>query len=353
MTGLRSENELPGFSLAWGKTTGEAAFQEWSDTVSTIFDLDATADSIAQFRFGFSAWHLGSLVLGVSQSDRIRFERRSATIARSSIDHFLVQVYQTGGLVGEVEGNTVDVAPRDVWILDLAREASIRETDFRSINLAIPRNLLAPFVKNPDGLHGLKISEATPLGGMLSRYLIDLAGQAAQMSQAEAASIAESTIHLVAGCAGPGRNATEAVRTGVTTISLTAIRRFIDASLGNPALDVDLICRQFGLSRATLYRLCEPLGGVHAHIRRRRLARCFKDLVSPGENALRISQIAFRYGFSDEATFSRAFRSTYGLSPSEARAEGYRHFARVMAGEQGTGANEADLSRWIVELMKL
>ncbi len=326
------QNSLPGLILPWGETRGEAAFQAWSETVATIFELDADREAIADFRFGFSAWHLGSLVLGVSQSDSIRFARRSQTIARSSIDHYLVQVYHTGGLVAQTEGEEVEVAPGDVWILDLARETKIEETRFRSTNLAIPRNLLAPLLKDPDGLHGLRLTKASPLGNMLSRYLTDLARQAPSMTVGEAASIAESTIHLVAGCAGPGHEARSITRNGFAVASLASIRRYIDAQLQNPALDVDLICREFALSRATLYRLCEPLGGVQAHIRRRRLARCFKELVTPSQNAARISQIAFRWGFSDEATFSRAFRAMYGLSPSEARTEGYKCFARMMLG---------------------
>ncbi len=178
MGSAHPDNRLPGLILPWGETTGEAAFQAWSETVATIFDLDVDRQGIADFRFGFSAWHLGSLVLGVSQSDAIRFARRSQTIARSSIDHYLIQVYHDGGLVAETEGEMVDVQPGDVWILDLAREAKIHETRFRSTNLAIPRNLLAPLLKDPDGLHGLKVPHGTPLGSMLSRYLEDLGRQA-------------------------------------------------------------------------------------------------------------------------------------------------------------------------------
>ncbi len=267
------QNSLPGLILPWGETRGEAAFQAWSETVATIFELDADREAIADFRFGFSAWHLGSLVLGVSQSDSIRFARRSQTIARSSIDHYLVQVYHTGGLVAQTEGEEVEVAPGDVWILDLAREAKIEETRFRSTNLAIPRNLLAPLLKDPDGLHGLRLTKASPLGNMLSRYLTDLARQAPSMTVGEAASIAESTIHLVAGCAGPGHEARSITRNGFAVASLASIRRYIDAQLQNPALDVDLICRSSpsqgrpsiaSANRSAGFRLTSGAGGSRA-----------------------------------------------------------------------------------------
>ncbi len=54
------------------------------------------------------------------------------------------------------------------------------------------------------------------------------------MTLAEAASIAESTIHLVAGCAGPSHEARSITRNGFAVASLAAIRRYIDAQLHNP-----------------------------------------------------------------------------------------------------------------------
>ncbi len=100
------------------------------------------------------------------------------------------------------------------------------------------------------------------------------------------------------------------------------------------------------------YRLCEPLGGVHAISGGAGLRAAFQELVTPGPNPARISQIGFRWGFSDEASFSRAFRAMYGLSPSEARAEGYVHYARIAFGESGNPAGESELSKWIRDLMK-
>jgi AraC-like DNA-binding protein len=344
--------KIPGLILPWGKTTGEAAFQEWSETVATIFDLDAEKSSVDNFKFGFSAWHLGSLVLGVSQSDPIRFRRTAQTIAKSSIDHYLVQVYQTEGLTSSTEGEDIHVAPGDVWILDLARTSEINETRFKSVNLAIPRSLLEPLVKDPDGLHGLKLDRQTPLGCMLSRFLVDLAELAPQMTITEAASVAESTIQLIAGCAGPNIGAKDLVRGGFANATLTALKRFIDDQLSNPSLGVDLLCKQFGMSRASLYRLSEPLGGIHAYIRQRRLARCFQELVKPAAAVARISQVAFRWGFADEATFSRAFRDAYGLSPSEARGEGLRLYAGLLDNPRTGAPGETELSRWIRSLMR-
>jgi AraC-like DNA-binding protein len=50
-------------------------------------------------------------------------------------------------------------------------------------------------------------------------------------------------------------------------------RRFFDTHLTSPALEADMLVGNFGLSRASLYRLFSPIGGVAAYIRRERLRR--------------------------------------------------------------------------------
>ncbi len=70
MSNPQSVGELPCLILPWGKSSGESAFQEWSETVATIFDLDATPESIDDFRFGFSAYHWARLCLASAKAIR-------------------------------------------------------------------------------------------------------------------------------------------------------------------------------------------------------------------------------------------------------------------------------------------
>lgn len=74
------------------------------------------------------------------------------------------------------------------------------------------------------------------------------------------------------------------------------------------------------MSRATLYRLFESIGGIAAYIQSRRLARAYAALVRPAHRHRRLYDIALDWGFVSEAHFSRSFRRAFGLSPSEARA---------------------------------
>lgn len=55
------------------------------------------------------------------------------------------------------------------------------------------------------------------------------------------------------------------------------------------------------------------------YIRRRRLEECARIFANPLQSARSISWVAFEYGFSNIAHFSKSFREQYGRSPSEYR----------------------------------
>ena len=74
-----------------------------------------------------------------------------------------------------------------------------------------------------------------------------------------------------------------------------------------------------GLSRSTLYRLFESVGGVAAYIQRERL-RAARDALCSPDNIRPIHAIAEACGFADASVFSRAFRHAFGCSPRDARA---------------------------------
>jgi AraC-like DNA-binding protein len=96
--------------------------------------------------------------------------------------------------------------------------------------------------------------------------------------------------------------------------SLVTVCRFVEANLGARDLGVDKLARTFGLSRASLYRLFAPVGGVASYIRTRRLARARQELTAPGLEDRRIGPIAYRAGFHSIPAFNAPFvRPTVAL----------------------------------------
>ena len=166
-----------------------------------------------------------------------------------------------------------------------------------------------------------------------------------QIKRATAAEMDELVTGVVALAApvialsSSGRTSTSRSVVAAPLESFGSIARFIEANLASRELRIEEITRTFGLSRASLYRLFEPVGGVASYIRTRRLVRARKELTAPGLQDHRIGPIAYRAGFQSIPAFNRAFREAYGKTPGSARkAEGGPVFVATPRGRMGVRA---------------
>lgn len=340
---------LPRFRLDSRTCNAATAMEAWREASGPLFDVSfRSQEQIDNFRLLLDTHHLGQMVMAYTRSVAQRFHRDRSVVAISAVDHYLVQIYTAGGFTGHAGTREMCVEAGDVSILDMSQTMSTEASDFANISLVVPRETLAPLLKDPDNLHGLVLPRASSLGQLLGDHLLSLRQAAPQMTEAQAMATRQATAALIAGCFGPAAAAAAAAGESLRSASLYAIKRHIERELASPDLTPDTICRAFGLSRANLYRLFQPLGGVADYIRNRRLDRAFADLVSPALAHRRVTDISYSWGFESDAAFSRAFRQAFGLTPRDARA------LRGALPRQERDAAEDDryppLRRWIKEL---
>lgn len=98
------------------------------------------------------------------------------------------------------------------------------------------------------------------------------------------------------------------------------ILRFMEDGLADPSLNVGVVARAHHVSDRYVYAILQREGIVFGEwVRTRRLEECATMLADASFQALTVSEIAFRWGFRDHSTFSRAFHRAYGMSPSDWR----------------------------------
>lgn len=212
------------------------------------------------------------------------------------------------------------MAPGDICLLDLSQPLALRSTDYRAMTVIMPRGLFPEGGSQLYGAHGTVLRAATPFGALVRDHLSSLGRNAPHFTAAESRAAAQATAILLSMAARTaGGTEGRALSIERAPVFLT-IRRYIDAELGSPLLDVEHLCRRFGISRSGLYRMFAPLGGVGEYIRRRRLSRAYRDLSRPVRAGIRISEVAYRYGYASPASFAQAFRAEFGTSPADARA---------------------------------
>lgn len=94
------------------------------------------------------------------------------------------------------------------------------------------------------------------------------------------------------------------------------IQRFVLDRLRDPGLSVSLIAAELGLSVRYVHKLFERQPQqVMQWAQQQRLQACRSDLARRGTRP--IADIAFDWGFSSPAHFSRAFKRQFGVRPSD------------------------------------
>lgn len=316
------------------------AYAVWRETVSAIFEPTLDADEHEPFRAEVGMFHLGDLLFSNTSVTQQRFARTPRMIRRDGMDHFLIQVYYKGGYRGDVDGDSIDLRPGEVSILDLAKPLATKADSSDTLSLIVPRRRLDSLLAT-DRLHG-RVLRGTQ-ASLFSDYVFSLQRRLPSLLQEEAASATQVLTGLFAALARP------AIAVPLPAVqrelALARARRHIENQLHRPRLGTEEIRSAAAISRAGLYRLFEPCGGVARYLLTRRLARCRQALENPQDRRL-IAEIAYAHGFVSEAHFSRAFRREYGVTPSEARRCG-RPATRTAAIVPKTSASGTGFNDWL------
>ena len=298
-------------------------FTGWRKALGPVFDVVAEPDEIGTFEGDFNLWTTGSFALSEVMCSRVKLLRTPETITRSRIDHFAIRLLLSGSVAGLAGPTEVDAQPGDVFFIDLAQpvnlQTSVRGGTTADITLWSPRARLLASITDEHALHGLGMKGTSPAGALVGASLRSLAAQADRMSVQEMDALANGVLELTASVIAPMLETAAESGVAVPLASFVTIRRFIDRNLPSPKLGPEMIAKNFGLSRASLYRLFEPVGGIAGYIRKQRLNQTFQEITAAEFANQRIGHIANRFGFKNVSAFSQLFSTTYGVSPREAR----------------------------------
>jgi AraC-like DNA-binding protein len=248
-------------------------------------------------------------------------ERTPELIARGDRSYFKVSLMLAGtGMLIQDDREAV-LQAGDLAVYDTDRPYSlVFDQDFRTMVVMFPKHLISLPSDMIGQLTAVRISGQEGLGGMVVPYLTQLAGNLDQLAGTTGARLAHSALDLVTtvftrelGLDGATADPHRAL--------VQRIRSFIDRNLASTDLGPASIASAHFISTRHLHGLFQEQGvTVSTWIRTRRLEQCRRDLLDPMLADRPVAAIAARWGFVDAAHFSRAFKSAFGVSPSEYRA---------------------------------
>ena len=224
----------------------------------------------------------------------------------------VVSRYVSGHMTGTAEGEPFGIRTGNIVLRDFARPFVGLQYPSVIEAVMIPHRILDLYGAEIPALRVMRegAPEAQPLASMLNDIFGRLRGEPHVFSL-------RALEHLLA-CAKGSLLAPPnqlSARLSARSAQRAAINRFIEENLGQLDLSAERILPEFGVSRATLYRLFEDEGGVRKYIVDRRLFRALLDISDAGRRRGKIQEAAKRWGFSSAANFNRSIRQVFGGTP--------------------------------------
>ncbi|PWI04680.1 AraC family transcriptional regulator [Streptomyces sp. NWU339] len=301
-------------------------FGSWHDmTASALIPNAIRSDHEADFRASVRLLDLGGVEVSALAYPSLETRRSAQLIRRSDPESYQLMLNLRGSHRLLQGGRDATSGPGEVMLYDTSRPwqgwAAAGADTVKGVMVQFPRALLPLPADKVDRLTAVRLPGREGMGALLSGYLTQLTAGAATYTAADGARLATCTLDLLTAFLAHHLDAAASVPPQTHHRALLMeIHAFIQQHLGDPDLSPGAVAAAHNISLRSLHRLFQDQDTtVAGWIRARRLERCRRDLADPLLRSRPVRAIAARWGFTDPAHFSRAFRAVYGHSPKDYR----------------------------------
>ncbi|MEV1069999.1 AraC family transcriptional regulator [Streptomyces sp. NPDC050263] len=328
----------------------DARFEAWAERMGrTHAPMQLTSDRTADYHGHQRVIGLGDdVTVWPATFDHLVFRRTPKLVRQSDPETIHLSLLLKGE--GAADWGREQAAYR---INDFHTNSSSRSWDIATgpdpvtlVGLEIPRSLVVVPGHRADRFIGGRVSGREGIGALLAQFLLRLVADTAPYQPSDAPRLGTVVVDLVTAVFAQAVDADlrRLPETHGRTLTLRA-KSYIRRHLSDPDLTPAGVAAAHHVSRSYLYRLFQAEGlTVASYIRDQRLEKARRDLADPGLHAVPIHAVAARWGFPRAAEFTRAFRTAYGLPPSELReqalTEAWRGGVDASPSSRGPYAND-------------
>ena len=284
----------------------------WSDALTMVCGplrtepLGATLDGTMMFGA------IGRLQIGhiTVSRHRVGLPPELARAERHPVVKVIVQT--AGASVYEQLGECVTLTPGDGLVYDVSQPHAITSTETTEhFVVTVPHDLVVGRGIRLDRLSAQRFSARTGVGRLAADLIHSTFGELATISPACEDDLAASLLSLMfLSLPSETVHTSEALR--------YRIESYIRDQIRDPELSIDKIASALRCSKRYLHMAFAASDrSIADYIWTTRLDGCCGDLARRADRT--ISEIAFAWGFSSSAHFSRAFRKRFGVTPSAFR----------------------------------
>ncbi len=242
----------------------------------------------------------------------------------------LVHLQLAGHCTVKAEGREVFLDPGSLSLFPIRETTDLQFHDsYEQICAVLPVGLLTGMVPGCVRHMVRRIPAQRGIAAILSDHLISLSRHRDTLELGQPASLINLSMGMIGallqelfGTEKTGKSA-NADASGMKAYHLERIKQFALVHLANPALNINLIAKGVGLSSRYIHHIFnDETLSLMQWILKERLYRCHAELSRGMASVRTICDLAYSWGFNDQAHFSNCFRRQFGISPSELRRRG-------------------------------
>ncbi|WP_454736108.1 helix-turn-helix domain-containing protein [Cupriavidus necator] len=240
--------------------------------------------------------------------------------ASSTQPRWLVTLQKDGEAEVSQSGRTSRVRPGDLFLLNLGEPFHIETGDITTHSVYLDAETLRRAIPDAASMTALPIATDAGPGAIFRAVSDEMFSMAPALTEMTADRIADALPYAL-GVALSARIAeVPTCPTRLQVFHRERIRAYVVEHLHEPGLDADNIAQGVNLSSRYIYQLfaSEALP-LMKWVWAERLERCRQDLVARTLINRPVGEIAYGWGFSDVAHFSRAFKDRFGTTPTSYR----------------------------------
>jgi AraC-like DNA-binding protein len=315
-------------TITTSRTAPYERSRHWHEAIATAyFPLDLDFRNPDSFTGDLAIWELGDVSLSRLTSEALRYRRLPRHFKAEGEEHFLITIPARSEIFFSQCGKDVRCTPGG-FILERSHEPY----EFSHAEAAdlwvmkVEAKALAGRIRQPDRFCSLQFDAANGAGGLFSDMLPLIPGRFDAMELETRSTVGRQLLDLLALALKADERTLTSGNSTIREAHLTRIDSFIRKRLGDCDLDPDGIASGCGISTRYLHELFRDTNQtLSSWIRDQRLEAC-REMLADSSNRQTVAEIAYRWGFSDQAQFSRAFKAHFGAPPKD-----YREQARNKA----------------------
>jgi AraC-like DNA-binding protein len=295
--------------------------RHWHEAIAAAyFPLDLSFRYPDGFSGDLNLWQLGEVSLSRLTSAALQYRRLPRHMKAERDEHFLITVPARSEIFFSQCGKEVRCNPGG-FILERSHEPYEFSHDEAADLwvLKVEARALAGRIRQPDRFCSMQFNAANSAGGLFSDMLHLIPARFEGMTNDVRSAVGRQLVDLLVLALKDDERTLTTGASSVREAHLTRIEAFVRKNLSSPGLDPDTIARACGLSVRYLHELFRDTNQtLGSWVRDQRLAAC-RDALASDTGRQTVAEIAYRFGFSDQAQFSRSFKARFGMSPREFR----------------------------------